>query len=221
MKKISQLVWTGLFLFLPHLHAQDTGNDPELNRIYQYFAPSQAPKAQPTSGAYLWIPPATPTIRAVMVGIHNGLPVTILQSATVRAVCRKYGIAQILLTPNGSEIGPVMLKNLNYDVTDPEKTGVYDAYLNRLADVSGHPELVTAPIVPLAHSAYMNFPFDAAMRKPEQCLAALPIKAGMPDLYTFYGVGGKAKVPNPQLSLRNVPLLFISSASQETVHWSA
>jgi hypothetical protein len=68
-----------------------------------------------------------------MIGIHNGLPVTILQNAEVRAVCRKHGIAQILMTPNGSEIGSVMLKDLNYDVTDPEKTAVYDAYLTRLA----------------------------------------------------------------------------------------
>jgi hypothetical protein len=219
-----------LFLLLPcfllpvclpaEVPAADAAHDLELNRIYQFFVPSQYPKARPNSGAYLWIPPATPQIRAVMVGIHNGLPVTILQSPAVRAVCRKYGIAQILLTPNGSEVGPIMLKDLNYDVTDPAKTAVYDAYLRALADVSGHPELVTAPIVPLAHSAYMSFPFEAAMRKPDQCLAALPIKAGMPDVYLFYGSGGKAKTPNPALNLRNVPILFINSASQETVTWS-
>lgn len=199
----------------------DQSHNTELDRIYQYFSPSTMPKARPNSGAYLWIPPATPQIRAVMVGIHNGLPLTILQNPAVRAVCRKYGIAQILLTPNGSEIGPVMLKDLNFDVTDPDKTAVYDGYIKALADLSGHPELVTAPIVPLAHSAYMSFPFEAAMRKPEQCLAALPIKAGMPDVYTFYGTDGKAKVPDPSLSLRNVPILFINSASQETVTWSA
>ncbi len=178
-------------------------------------------KAQANSGAYLWIPPNTPQIRAVMVGIHNGLPLTILQNAAVRAVCRKHGIAQILMTPNGSEIGSVMLKGLNYDVTDPARTAVYDAYLSRLAAISAHPELLTAPIVPLAHSAYMDFPFDAAMRKPEQCLAAIPIKSGMPDKYKFYAADGKALKPDATLCLRNVPLLFISSASQETVSWSA
>ncbi len=209
------------FYLQAQVPAPATSSDPELNRIYQYFVPSQAPKARANSGGYLWIPPNTPKIRAVMVGIHNGLPLTILQNPAIRAVCRKYGIAQILLTPNGSEIGPVMLKDLNFDITDESKTAVYDHYLKELADVSGHPELVTAPIVPLAHSAYMSFPFEAALRKPEQCLAALPIKAGMPDVYTFYGTGGKAKVPDPSLCLRNVPLLFINSASQETVSWSA
>ncbi len=195
--------------------------DAELNRIYQYFAPSTMEKAQANSGAYLWIPPNTPQIRAVMIGIHNGLPLTILQNAAIRAVCRKHGIAQILMTPNNSEIGPVMLKDLNFDVTNPQKTAVYDAYLSRLAAISAHPELLTAPIVPLAHSAYMDFPFDAAMRKPEQCLAAIPIKSGMPDKYKFYAAEGKALKPDAQLCLRNVPLLFISSASQETVGWSA
>ena len=144
-----------------------------------------------------------------------------LQHPAIRAVCRKYGIAEILLTPNGTEIGPVMLKDLKYDVTNPEVTAVYDLYLKRLADLSGHPELVAAPIVPMAHSAYCDFPFAAAMRDPAHCLAALPIKAGMPDLYAFFGPGGKAFKPDPSLCLRNVPILFINSASQETVGWSA
>ena len=197
-----------------------TPQDAETNRIFQYFAPSTIPKARANSGAYLWIPPATPQVRAVMVGIQNGLPIVILQNPAIRAVCRKYGIAQILLTPNGSEIGPVMLKDLAYDITDPARTAVYDQYLQRLADLCGHPELVAAPIVPLAHSAYCSFPFEAAMRKPEQCLAALPIKAGMPDVYGFYGPGGKALHPDASLCLRNVPILFINSGSQETVGWS-
>ena len=67
----------------------------------------------------------------------------------------------------------------------------------------------------------MDFPFDAAMRNPEQCLASIPIKAGVPDKYAFYAVGGRAKSPNPSLCLRHVPVLVICAASQETVSWSA
>ena len=206
------------------LHGQEQSPAPssdEINHIFQYFAPSTIPKARQNSGAYLWIPPNAPQVRAVIVGIQNGLPIVVLQNAAIRAVCRKYGIAEILLTPNGSEIGPVMLKDLNYDVTNPEVTAVYDLYLKRLADLSGHPELVAAPIVPMAHSAYCDFPFAAAMRDPAHSLAALPIKAGIPDLYTFFAPGGKAFKPDGSLSLRNVPILFINSASQETVSWSA
>ena len=141
--------------------------DPAVDSIFQYFQPS-GDANRPNLGAYLWIPPNTPRIRAVMVGMHNGLPINILQSAAVREVCRKHGIAQILMTPWSKDIGSVMLKDLFYDVTDPERTAVYDSYLQRLADLSGHPELVTAPIVPLAHSAICDFPFGAAMRRPEQ-----------------------------------------------------
>jgi hypothetical protein len=191
----------------------------DVNQIYQYFVASTASGARFNSGAYLWIPPATPKIRAVMVGIHNGLPLPLLQSPPVREVCRKHGIAQILMTPNGSEIGPVMLKDLSYDPTNPEKTAVYDRYLAALAEVSGRPELLAAPIVPLAHSAYMSFPFAAAMRRPEQCLAAIPIKAGMPDVYAYLAPGGKAHAPDASLDMRHVPILFIGSASQETVAW--
>ena len=193
--------------------------NPEVDRIYQYFV-SSGETNRPNLGAYLWIPPNTPKIRAVMVAIHNGLPINILQSAPVRAVCRQHGIAQILLTPWAKDIG-AMMKDLTYDSTDPARTAIYDGYLQRLADLSGHRELVTAPIVPLAHSAFCGFPFEAAMRKPEQCLGAIPIKAGLPDAYNFFGPGGKALHPSADFALRNVPILFVTSSSQETVSWSA
>ncbi len=195
-------------------------NDPEINSIFQYFAAAKTPGANPHSGAYLWIPPATPKIRAVMVGIHNGIPLPMLQNPAIRKVCRNYGIAQILFVPNDSDIGSIMLKDLNFDVTDPAKTKVYDHYLQVLADASGHPELSVAPIVPLAHSAYMDFAFDAAMRNPDRCLAAIPIKSGVPDKYAFYAPGGKSKVPDATRCLRQVPVLVVCAASQETVAWS-
>jgi len=193
----------------------------DLDHIYQFFIQSEASKDRTGLGFYLWIPPNTPKIRAVMVGINNALPINILQSPPVRAVCRKHGIAQILFTPWAKDIGDVMMKGLTFDVTDPERTAVYDAYLKRLADVSGHPELVAAPIVPLGHSAFCGFPFEAAIRRPEQCLGTIPIKAGLPDVYNFFWPGGKALHPNPDLALRNVPILFVTSGSQETVSWSA
>ncbi len=202
-------------------HAAPTApTNPEVDRIYQFFA-SSGETNRPNLGAYLWIPPNTPKIRAVMVAMHNGLPINILQNPAVRAVCRQHGIAQILLTPWAKDIGGVMMKDNTFDVTDSARTAIYDGYLQRLADLSGHPELVTAPIVPLAHSAFCGFPFEAAMRQPEQCLGAIPIKAGLPDAYNFFGSGGKALHPSADFALRNVPILFVTSSSQETVGWSA
>ena len=117
--------------------------DPGVDSIYQYFLPSPEAKGRINLGAYLWIPPNTPKIRAVMIGYHNGLPINILQNAAVRAVCRKNGIAQILFMPWAKDIGSIMAGF--YDVTDPAKTAIYDHYLQGLADLSGHPELVNAP----------------------------------------------------------------------------
>ena len=199
--------------------AESVQTNPDVDRIYQFLLPS-GESNRPTLGAYLWIPPDTPKIRAVMIGMHNGLPINVLQSAPVRAVCRKQGIAQILMTPWAKDIGSVMMKDLTFDVTDPERTAVCDSYLQRLAELSEHPELVAAPIVPLGHSAFCGFPFEAAMRKPEQCLCAIPIKAGLPDAYNFFGPGGKAKHPSADFCLRSVPILFVTSGSQETVGWS-
>lgn len=188
--------------------------DNAANEVYQYFVPGPEGK---NSGAYLWVPPDAPVIRAVMVGIHNGLPITILQNAAVRKVCTEFGIAQILLTPNGSDIGGKgMLKDLNFDVTDPARTAIYDRYLKALADLSSHPELTLAPVIPLAHSAYASFPFDVAMRDASRCLMAMPIKAGLPDTYAFYG-GGKSMTPAPDLNMAHVPILFINSHNQVTV----
>lgn len=193
---------------------------PDVDAIYQYFLPSDAAGSRPHLGAYLWIPPHTMKIRAVMIGIHNGLPINILQSPQIRGVCRKHGIAQILMMPWAEDIGGVMLKDLSYDVNDPKRTAVYDSYIQRLADLSGHAELVTSPIIPLAHSAFCSFPLESAVRKPEQCMAAIPVKAGLPDVYAIYAAGRKAEAPNADLCLRNVPVLFIGSSSQETVEWS-
>ena len=192
----------------------------ETDSIFQFFIPGTDLK-RPNLGAYLWVPPNTPKIRAVMVGMHNGLPIHILQSAPVRAVCRQYGIAQILFTPWSKDIGESMMKDNTFDVTNPDQTAVYDGYLQKLADLSEHPELVNAPIVPLGHSAFCGFPFEAAIRNPEHCLASIPIKAGLPDVYTFFGTGGKASHPDPAMALRNVPILFVTSGNQETVSWAA
>lgn len=211
-------VAAALLLSLHLTCANETHSD--VDQIFQYFTPSPTPNTPANLGAYLWIPPQTATIRAVMVAVHNGLPISILHNPAIRAICRKHGIAQILLTPWASDIGNTMLKDLFYDITDPERTAIYDRYVARLAELSGHDELSFAPIIPLAHSAYCDFAFSAALRRPQQCLAALPIKAGLPDVYDLYAAGGKAKTPTPHLALRHVPILFVQSASQETVAWS-
>ena len=194
--------------------AAQTAPNNDANEVYQYFVPGPEGK---NYGAYLWVPPDAPVIRAVMVGIHNGLPLTILQYPAVRKVCREYGIAQILLTPYSSDLGMKgMLKDMAFDVTDPARTAVYDKYIQALADISSHPELVQAPVIPLAHSAWCSFPFDVAMRDHSKCLMAIPIKAGWGSIYPFYAVGGKSLKPAPELTMESVPILFCTSMNQAT-----
>ena len=188
-------------------------DDPDVAGVFQYFAAAEAPGAPPTAGGYLWIPPAAGAIRGVMVGIHNGLPAPLFGHPDIRRVCRRHGIAQVLLTPNDCEIG-TMLAHLRFDLADSARTAMFDRFLQRLAAISEHPELVTAPIVPLAHSAYMSFPFEAAARRPDRCLGAIGIKAGMPDLYAMYPPAADGR---PAFDLRGVPILVCDSAAQETV----
>ena len=53
---------------------------PGIDCIYQFLLPCNEPD-RPNLGAYLWIPPNTPRIRAVMTGMHNGLPVNVTKAS--------------------------------------------------------------------------------------------------------------------------------------------
>lgn len=92
------------------------GNNDQ-NEVFQYFLQGQG---RANLEAWLWIPPGTTTIRAVMVGMHNGLPLPILQHPAIRAVCARHGIAQVLMTPWSEDIGKVV-KDLTFDFTDPNE----------------------------------------------------------------------------------------------------
>jgi hypothetical protein len=208
------LIAAAVLCLLPTFARAATATTNDANEVYQYFVPGPGQK---NLGAYLWVPPETKVIRAVMVGLHNGLPISILQHPAVRRVCAAQGIAQILLTPWSEDIGKVMLKDLAYDFTDPARTAIFDGYLKALADLSHHPELNVAPLVPLAHSAFASFPCEVAARDPERCLMAIPIKAGFPNVYQSYAKGGHAGKPLPNLNLANVPILLCTSLNQATV----
>ncbi len=52
--------------------------------------------------------------------------------------------------------------------------------LLRLAEGSGYRELVTAPVVPLGHSAAASWPYYFAAWKPERTLAAISVSGQWP-----------------------------------------
>jgi len=77
--------------------------------------------------------------------------------------------------------------------------------------MSNHPELVNSPFIPMAHSAYMDFPFHVAMRDNTRCIAAIPIKSGVPNIYNYYkgsANGGSSFAPATNHNMKDVPILF-------------
>ncbi len=186
----------------------------ELCRVFQYFWQD----GSPNSGAYMWIPPKTKRVKGIILAIHNGVPVYVLEDARVRQVAEQFDLAEVLFEPNGSKlITPEFLFNgLCFDFTNPVSANRFDTIIKNLADISGHPELVNSPLIPTAHAAYIDIPFDIAMRDPSKCIATVPIKSDMPNKYDFYKVGGKSMSPAPEKNLENVPIFFYQGFIPET-----
>ena len=178
----------------------------DINSVYQYYL-SDAPNSQ---GAYLWIPPHTKVVKGIMVCINNNIERQVQEYAEVRAVAEKWGLASLVLnTFRTSLMAPP--NNLSFDFTIPSAASKFDSIIAAFALMSNHPELVNSPFIPMAHSAYMDFPFHVAMRDNTKCIAAIPIKSGVPNIYTYYkgsGNGGSSYAPATNHTMQDVPLLF-------------
>ncbi len=190
----------------------------DINAVYQYFVND----GDSTNGAYLWIPPHTKTVHGIMVCIKNNIEVQVQEYAEVRKVAEKWGLASLVLTMGGQSYQKTLLAAPNYlsfDYTNPSEAAKFDSIIQALAIKSNHPELVNAPFIPMAHSAYMDFPFHVAMRDNTKCIAAIPIKSGVPNIYTYYkgkANGGTSFAASPN-TMKDVPLLFYQGFLPETI----
>ena len=178
----------------------------DINSVYQYYL-SDAPNSQ---GAYLWIPPHTKVVKGIMVCINNNIERQVQEYSEVRKVAEKWGLASLVLnTFRTSLMAPP--NNLSFDFTIPSAAAKMDSIIAAFAAMSNHPELVNSPFIPMAHSAYMDFPFHVAMRDNTKCIAAIPIKSGVPNIYTYYkgiGNGGSSSAPATNHTMKDVPILF-------------
>jgi|GEM_PF-645451 len=187
----------------------------DINAVYQYFVND----GDSTNGAYLWIPPHTNTVRGIMVCIKNNIEVQVQEYSEIRKVAEKWGLASLVLTMGGATYSHTLLAPPNYlsfDFTIPSAAAKFDSIIQALAIKSNHPELVNAPFIPMAHSAYMDFPFHIAMRDNTKCIAAIPIKSGVPNIYTYYkgtSNGGSSSSPATNHTMQDVPLMFYAQGN--------
>lgn len=187
----------------------------DVNAVYQYFIND----ADSVRGAYLWIPPGVKTVKGIMICINNNIERQIQENPEVRKVAAKWGLASLVLnTFRNSILAPPNF--LSFDFTIPSAAAKMDSIIRAFSVMSNHPELVNSPFLPMAHSAYMDFPFHVAMRDNTKCIAAIPIKSGVPNIYTYYkgtGNGGTSSVPATSSNMKDVPILFYQGFLPETV----
>jgi hypothetical protein len=154
----------------------------------------------PTRRAYLWIPENNRHVRAILIGIQNMLEESMFEDLEVRKAIADSGMAIVWITPHddlGDSASPFQKFNPPNEIAKQVQT-----ILDRLAEVSGYPEIATAPLLPTAHSAATPFVWGmGAIFGPTRVMALLPYKGwftghippGIPTLHVSseYGeVGG-------------------------------
>ena len=165
---------------------------PAAGAVYQWSAPVRGVLSAETYDnprAYLWIPPACPRVRAVVVGEHNLLEEPLLESPRLRARLEKLCIAEVWTTP---------VLDTTFDFNNGAGA-VFTGMMQDLADASGYAELAYAPVVPVGESALASYPWNFAAWAPERTLAVISLKGDAPQT----DMTGSGK-PNPDWGARTL-----------------
>jgi len=126
-----------------------------------------------TGRAFLWVPPACHSVRALVLAQNNMIEQGILQHAGFRDVLTKLCMAEIFIAPP--------YETWQNAQTNAAANRTLDGLLQALADRSGYSELATVPIAPMGHSALASFPWNFAAWNPQRTLAILSIQGDAPQ----------------------------------------
>lgn len=178
--KRSLLLLLLVILALTTVRAQRT-LDPKLS-VYQFSVPVGAAEA------YLWIPPACPNIKAVMIALNNLTERCWLEDRLIRKMAAKEGIGIIWVGPPAGPKASAAINNINADMTGQSKSLLLKM-LDDFAQLSGYQEIRKAFLIPTGHSAHGHFAWNVARVFPDRTLAAIAIKTiPLPDSLGFTGV---------------------------------
>ena len=122
--------------------------------------------------AYLWIPPATRRVKAVVIGNDNMLEEPLFSNPDFRRTLAADDTAIVFTTPGLQGF------NEKFDASD---VPALEALLAKLAAASGHEELAReAKLVPLGHSAWADWPYMCAAAMPGRVKCAVSLKGSWP-----------------------------------------
>ncbi len=120
--------------------------------------------------AYLWVPKNCREIKAVIVAQHNMEEISIMEDAGFRERLSEMGVAQVWICPR---------YNLGFLIKDGAWETLQET-LDGLAEMSGYPELATAPVIGLGHSAAASAPYNMAVSRPDRVLACISTSGQWP-----------------------------------------
>lgn len=121
--------------------------------------------------AFLWLPPASETLRGALVGGRLGIELELALDPEVRKACAECDLAIVYFDPHISAVFHWWEEGSR----DAERwLGAFAA----LAERSGHPEVARVPWIVMGHSTAGIFARNVAYRWPERVAAVLHIMSG-------------------------------------------
>ena len=139
-------------LFLAFVNALDAA-------VFQFSVP--VPTAKGTNRAWLWIPPAAPQVRGVVMAGMTLMEREFVKDEVIRRACADEHLALVFL---------------NCGLSTPDLTNV----LADLAAVSGYDELARAPMFFVGHSAGGPQAKECAVKFADRCFGLVQYRGGVP-----------------------------------------
>ena len=120
--------------------------------------------------AFLWLPDNDRKVKAVVFAQQNMTEEAIYHNPVFQQKMREFDVALVWVAPAFT------------NAWDPESgcQKIFDEMMVGLAGQSGHPEIATAPIVPLGHSAQATMPWNFAAWNPDRTLCIISFHGDAP-----------------------------------------
>ena len=161
--------------------------------VWQYEQDISGEQPNRENDALLWIPPHCAHVRGIIYGQQVILEDRFFSDPAIRKAAADEDLALMLCSPG-----------IDYSKPEADGPSRLKKLLQDLADQSGHPELVLAPLMTVGHSGGAIFAWDVAYQMPSRIFAILTLKS-VPIEYP-----GWAKKWSNQSVVDGIPILCVS-----------
>ena len=154
-------------------HAAPGPRSPE-NQVFQWAVTSTnedwPEESRNTSTAYLWLPDNCAKLRGLLILGANVPEHMLVGHSSIREVCAKNDLGIVWAVPT--------FWNFRKETKGQDETQVafLERLLQQLADVSGYPEVATAPWLPIGESGHLLMVCGLLNQRPDRCIAGICVK---------------------------------------------